>query len=69
MSLQQGSTGGSVQPAHSDFVVVANRLPVDRTVSADGTEGWARSPGRTGQRARPGDAPARRVLGGVGGLP
>jgi trehalose 6-phosphate synthase len=45
MSLQQGSTGGSVQPAHSDFVVVANRLPVDRTVSADGTEGWARSPG------------------------
>ena len=31
--------------AHSQFVVVANRLPVDRTVAPDGTEGWKRSPG------------------------
>lgn len=29
----------------SDFVVVANRLPVDRVVSGDGQESWRRSPG------------------------
>ncbi len=29
----------------ADFVVVANRLPVDRVVAADGTESWRRSPG------------------------
>ena len=29
----------------SEFVVVANRLPVDRTVGADGTPHWRRSPG------------------------
>lgn len=28
-----------------DFVVVSNRLPVDRVVDADGTERWQRSPG------------------------
>ncbi|MGX5682581.1 alpha,alpha-trehalose-phosphate synthase (UDP-forming) [Schumannella luteola] len=28
-----------------DFVVVSNRLPVDRVVSADGTESWSTSPG------------------------
>ena len=29
----------------SDFVVVANRLPVDRVVSGDGQPSWRRSPG------------------------
>jgi len=29
----------------AEFVVVANRLPVDRVVSADGQEGWRHSPG------------------------
>ena len=29
----------------SDFVVVANRLPVDRVVGADGSGSWRRSPG------------------------
>ncbi|MFA4895462.1 trehalose-6-phosphate synthase [Microbacterium sp.] len=29
----------------ADFVVVANRLPVDRVVSADGEENWRTSPG------------------------
>ncbi len=29
----------------SSFVVVANRLPVDRTTNPDGSEGWKRSPG------------------------
>ena len=29
----------------AEFVVVANRLPVDRTVDADGADGWRRSPG------------------------
>jgi len=28
-----------------EFVVVSNRLPVDRIVDADGTESWTRSPG------------------------
>jgi trehalose 6-phosphate synthase len=28
-----------------DFVVVSNRLPVDRVIGADGRESWARSPG------------------------
>ncbi len=28
-----------------DFVVVSNRLPVDRIVAADGTESWTTSPG------------------------
>jgi len=28
-----------------DFVVVSNRLPVDRVTSADGSPGWTRSPG------------------------
>lgn len=27
------------------FVVVSNRLPVDRSIAADGTESWTRSPG------------------------
>src|SRR5690349_2619103 len=29
----------------SEFVVVANRLPVDRNVGADGVPRWRRSPG------------------------
>ena len=29
----------------AEFVVVANRLPVDHTTDADGVEGWRRSPG------------------------
>ena len=36
------------QPASGDlydFVVVSNRLPVDRILNADGTPGWTRSPG------------------------
>ncbi len=32
-------------PVSADLVVVANRLPVDRVVEADGTVGWRRSPG------------------------
>src|SRR6478672_9175523 len=28
-----------------DFVVVSNRLPVDRVIEADGTTSWQRSPG------------------------
>lgn len=32
-------------PGKSPFVVVANRLPVDRVVEADGTTSWRRSPG------------------------
>jgi trehalose 6-phosphate synthase len=33
------------QPKKSEFVVVANRLPVDRVVDDDGEPSWRRSPG------------------------
>jgi trehalose 6-phosphate synthase len=39
------ASGASPASTNSQFVVVANRLPVDRTVLPDGTEGWTRSPG------------------------
>ncbi|NYI69925.1 trehalose 6-phosphate synthase [Naumannella cuiyingiana] len=32
-------------PSGADFVVVANRLPVDRVIHDDGTEDWRTSPG------------------------
>ncbi len=32
-------------PARADLVIVANRLPVDRVVNADGSVTWRRSPG------------------------
>ena len=32
-------------PLEYDFVVVSNRLPVDRVVDADGIDAWAPSPG------------------------
>ncbi|WP_269939984.1 alpha,alpha-trehalose-phosphate synthase (UDP-forming) [Arthrobacter sp. HY1533] len=33
------------QPGSSDFIVVSNRLPVDRVSSEDSDAGWRRSPG------------------------
>ena len=39
------STKGDRSSATSDFVVVANRLPVDRVTNPDGTQGFRRSPG------------------------
>lgn len=42
-------TSANSQPpesnAHAEFVVVANRLPVDLERAADGTQRWAQSPG------------------------
>ena len=35
----------SPKHAEYDFVVVSNRLPVDRVIEPDGTESWTRSPG------------------------
>ena len=37
----------SITPAAGEygFIVVSNRLPVDRVIDADGTASWARSPG------------------------
>lgn len=44
-----GSAGASASRTHThrsfDFVVVANRLPVDRVQKPDGTVDWRRSPG------------------------
>lgn len=37
--------GGSQSKANAEFVVVANRLPVDLERSADGTQRWTQSPG------------------------
>ncbi|MFC4531909.1 alpha,alpha-trehalose-phosphate synthase (UDP-forming) [Sphaerisporangium dianthi] len=42
MNRSHGSEGGRVR---SSFLIVANRLPVDRTIAADGTASWRRSPG------------------------
>ncbi|MFJ2620901.1 trehalose-6-phosphate synthase [Glutamicibacter sp. NPDC087344] len=39
------STQDDQTSATSDFVVVANRLPVDRITNPDGTQGFRRSPG------------------------
>ena len=41
-------TGAAATPqgsGHSDFVVVANRLPIDMEVLPDGSSAWKRSPG------------------------
>jgi trehalose 6-phosphate synthase len=38
-------TGSQAAGSGSSFVVVANRLPVDRVRHPDGTDGWKRSPG------------------------
>ncbi|MBU3749887.1 MAG: trehalose-6-phosphate synthase [Mycobacterium sp.] len=46
--LSRGETGDPTTPrasGHSDFVVVANRLPIDMEVQPDGGLGWKRSPG------------------------
>ncbi|MET9020606.1 trehalose-6-phosphate synthase [Actinopolymorpha sp. NPDC004070] len=40
-----GSKGGSGKSGRSAFVVVANRLPVDRVDTPDGSTQWRRSPG------------------------
>jgi len=37
--------GRQVDPGNSDFVVVANRLPIDMERLPDGTTTWRRSPG------------------------
>jgi trehalose 6-phosphate synthase len=45
MSLSAGKTGSPDRGKGSDFVVVANRLPVDMERLPDGTTTWNRSPG------------------------
>ncbi|QRQ80323.1 trehalose-6-phosphate synthase [Glutamicibacter protophormiae] len=43
--MVSSSTQGDRASTASDFVVVANRLPVDRVTNPDGTQGFRRSPG------------------------
>ena len=57
------------QAAQAAFVVVANRLPVDRVEQPDGSSEWRPSPGRPGHRVRAGHAPPRRGLGRLAGSP
>ncbi|UXA06707.1 trehalose-6-phosphate synthase [Mycobacterium sp. SMC-2] len=45
MAPGDGRDSKSPTFGNSDFVVVANRLPVDRERRPDGTTGWKRSPG------------------------
>ena len=49
MTPDQGGTPSTISPTDdesgAEFVVVANRLPVDKEVLADGTVRWKRSPG------------------------
>src|ERR671920_24176 len=47
-TLMSSTTHGGDQPAQTggyDFVVVANRLPLDRVEDPDGQVSWRRSPG------------------------
>ena len=43
--LHSRPSGAGGDPGGSEFVVVANRLPVDKVVDADGNVTWKRSPG------------------------
>ena len=43
--MASGDTGTTESFGHSDFIVVANRLPIDMERRPDGTLGWKRSPG------------------------
>lgn len=44
--MRDARVGDSVaDPVTHDFVVVSNRLPVDRVIGDDGVESWRRSPG------------------------
>jgi len=45
MVIIRGSWEGGSRVTRSEFVVVANRLPVDRVTEEDGTAAWRRSPG------------------------
>ncbi|MFB9073955.1 trehalose-6-phosphate synthase [Citricoccus parietis] len=45
MPFVEKLAGDPPEPGHSDLVVVANRLAVDRVVEEDGTTSWRRSPG------------------------
>jgi trehalose 6-phosphate synthase len=45
MTLHSTSGAPAAAVPTSQFVVVANRLPVDRVTRPDGSDGWARSPG------------------------
>ncbi|MCH9721330.1 MAG: trehalose-6-phosphate synthase [Actinomycetia bacterium] len=43
--MTQGDTGTGNRYGNSDFLVVANRLPIDMERQTDGTVDWKRSPG------------------------
>ena len=45
MSAEQSMEEVAVPRDGYDFVVVSNRLPVDRDVAEDGSSTWRRSPG------------------------
>ena len=45
MSTGVDTADSSPETGHADFVVVANRLPVDQVVLPDGSTTWKRSPG------------------------
>ncbi|MCU1406413.1 MAG: otsA, partial [Glaciihabitans sp.] len=43
---EQGDTAEQAQPSEQyDFLVLSNRLPVDRVIDADGSASWSHSPG------------------------
>ena len=44
-SAQNGRDAEGRQYGEYDFIVVSNRLPVDRTSDDEGQGGWRRSPG------------------------
>ena len=44
-AVSSSAEASAATSGESQFVVVANRLPVDRVTNPDGSEGWTRSPG------------------------
>ena len=64
---QRPRAGGSVSGQQADFVVVANRLPVDLERRDDGSDRLEAQPGRAGHRAGTDAAQPRRRVGGLAG--
>ncbi len=65
MPLNLPTTQTARPDEQSDFVVVANRLPVDLEERPDGSTAWRRSPGGLVHRAGAGSAQQERLLGGL----
>ena len=69
MSPGGGRSSKAAKYGNSDFVVVANRLPVDISVGPDGEPTWTRAPGGLVTALSPVMASAEGAWVGWGGAP